>query len=147
MGLFANLCHAIELFPFEHFTGYLSSQVWLLDSNCLFLVMCAFYSIGSAAFWRSVCVFFISVRHYVFLVPLLSTFAMFARDMGFDRLFRYQRDPRGPYPSRWSALGGTALILAAKEGHAECVHELVEAGANTEVRTAVRDVESFLNML
>ena len=39
-----------------------------------------------------------------------------------------------------SQLGMTALIIAANYGHTECVRMLVEAGADTNAKTDVRDM-------
>jgi ankyrin repeat protein len=37
-----------------------------------------------------------------------------------------------------SQYGKTALMLAAEDGHADCVLLLIDAGADTEARTPVR---------
>jgi hypothetical protein len=98
----------------------------------------------SSGFRRYVCVFF--VFQFVFLSFSLPCFQhlhyFFA---SYLKLVPSgcQRQPIGPGGARWTVNGGTALILAAKEGHAECVRALVEAGADTEFATWVRGIECF----
>jgi hypothetical protein len=39
--------------------------------------------------------------------------------------------------------GNTALIYAASSGHADCVRLLIDAGANKDAKTNVRDSQCF----
>ena len=42
--------------------------------------------------------------------------------------------------------GGTALMMAAHQGHTDCVRLLVEAGADTEAKDFVRHVINFFQL-